>query len=72
MTFLKLGNTEIKTVHFHRSKESINAFDLELRTNIASDAFAYGKKKKPDTKYFIGCESDDKIRTLFTEIQQMI
>ena len=65
MTFLKLGNTKIKTVDFHRSKESINVFDLEFRTNIASDAFAHGKKKKLETKYFTGCESDNKIRSLF-------
>ena len=45
MTFLKLGNTKIKTVGFHRSKESVNVFNLEFRTNIASDAFAHGKKK---------------------------
>lgn len=53
MTFLKLGNTKIKTVDFHRSKESIN------------DAFAHGKKKKLDTKYFTGIEIDNKIRPLF-------
>ena len=37
-----------------------------------SDVFAYGKNKKTDAKYFIGYKSDNKIRPLFIEIQQII
>lgn len=43
--------------------------EVDIVEMIVSIAFAYGKNKETDAKYFTGYETNNKIIPLFTEVQ---
>ena len=53
------------------SKKMIDVMNEGIEKLIESGAFAYGKSKETDAKYFIGYEADNKTIPLFIEILQM-
>lgn len=61
----------IVKVFFHISKEMINIMAAFVEKIIVSNAFVIGINKEADAVYFIGYETDNKIRPLFIEVPQM-
>lgn len=61
----------IVKVFFHISKEMINIMAAFIEKIIVSNAFVIGINKEADAVYFIGYETDNKIRPLFIEVPQM-
>ena len=59
---LKFNNIKVNKKEFHKSKQAINLFSVDLDQIVVSDIF---KHNDEGFKYFIGYQKDEIVKPLF-------
>ena len=66
---LKFNKIRLNKKEFHKSKEAIDLFSVNVDQIVISDKF---KHSDEGFKYFIGCQEDEIVKPLCIILQQMM